>query len=43
MTNERKIRLEDGELVNSDMEGMIGTFETIANHPLSRILLEKKP
>jgi hypothetical protein len=41
VTNERKIRLEDGELVNSDMEGMIGTFETIANHPLSRILLEK--
>jgi len=41
VTNERKIRLEDGELVNSDMEGMIGTFKTIANHPLSRILLEK--
>lgn len=41
MINERKIKLEDGELDDTEMGGMIGTFENIANNPLSRILLKK--
>ena len=40
MTDETKQTTED-ELTSSNMEGMIGTFESIANNPFSRLLLKK--